>query len=95
MHKGQDAKQLRANYPHVDFVDHAIVKVAGIVKPNAIYDPSYGTLVDATTMAGAELAWEDAAVHSYAFFLRDNVTHATGWTPLIADSKGIDELDFN
>lgn len=83
-----------ANYGVVEFYDHNIVKVTGIVQPNAIYDPSYGRLITGITMAEAELKREDAAIASYVYQKEDNTTGSKSWALPTADVKGVDELDF-
>jgi hypothetical protein len=76
------------------FVDHAVVKIAGITIFNAIYDPSYGQFKTGTTMEAAEAAWEDAYIDSYSFLVMDNQTGIMTWTDWFSNVVGVDELDF-
>jgi hypothetical protein len=51
-------------------------------------------MVAGTSMADAELKWEDHSIESYLFTyqrIADGALSDSGW---IADVKGVDELDF-
>lgn len=46
---------------------HLKATLTGITTEAAVYDPSYGKLYQAATMAQAEKNWEDAALNAWGY----------------------------